>query len=343
MSVRNLKDGSKKPWLCQCFPNGRDANRVRKRFATKGEATAFEIFLLKQKDERPWMGEKRDHRRLTQLIELWFTHYGATLTNGPVIKSKFLKMAEAMGNPVASTFNAKVYSKFRSQRMAGTINFVDPRWRKGTPSISTLNSELARFKAMFSKLAELGEWKGQNPLKDVKPFKNHERTMAFLQTEQVTLLLRHVENHKRTDMLKIVKLCLSTGARWNEAAQLRGSQLSKYKVTFTNTKTKKNRSVPISEALYNEIYKPTSGKLFEQCYTPFCYILKNKLGLSLPSGQASHVLRHSFASHFMMNGGNILVLRDILGHADISMTMRYAHFAPDHLSEAITHNPLTNL
>ena len=123
----------------------------------------------------------------------------------------------------------------------------------------------------------------------------------------------------------------------------KGSQLSKYKVTFTNTKTKKNRSVPISETLYNEIYKPTSGKLFEQCYTPFCYILKNKLGISLPSGQASHVLRHSFASHFMINGGNILVLRDILAHADISMTMRYAHLAPDHLSEAITHNPLTNL
>lgn len=83
--------------------------------------------------------------------------------------------------------------------------------------------------------------------------------------------------------------------------------------------------------------------MFEECYTPFCYILKNKLGITLPSGQASHVLRHSFASHFMMNGGNILVLRDILGHADISMTMRYAHFAPDHLSEAILHNPLSNL
>ncbi|MBY8272194.1 tyrosine-type recombinase/integrase [Vibrio fluvialis] len=94
--------------------------------------------------------------------------------------------------------------------------------------------------------------------------------------------------------------------------------------------------------LYNEIYKPTSGKLFTQCYTPFCYILKNKLGLDIPTGQASHILRHTFASHFMMNGGNILVLRDILGHADLSMTMRYAHFAPDHLAEAISLNPIAS-
>ncbi|CAH7017856.1 Integron integrase [Vibrio chagasii] len=343
MSIRNLKDGSTKPWICECYPNGRAGKRVRKKFATKGEAKAFELHTMKEVDDKPWMGDKPDHRRLSQLIELWYSHYGATLANGSVIHSKFLRMANAMGNPVATVFVAKTYSEFRSNRMSGQISFVDARWQKGAPSIATLNSELARFKAMFAKLKEIGEWKGPNPLEEVKPFKDHERTMSFLHKKHIILLLEHVSKHNRTDMQKIVKLCLATGARWNEAAQLKGSQLSKYKVTFTNTKTKKNRSVPISEELYNEIYKPTSGKLFEECYTPFCYILKNKLGITLPSGQASHVLRHSFASHFMMNGGNILVLRDILGHADISMTMRYAHFAPDHLSEAIIHNPLSNL
>lgn len=54
----------------------------------------------------------------------------------------------------------------------------------------------------------------------------------------------------------------------------------------------------------------------------------------------THVLRHAFASHLMMNDGNILVLQRLLGHTDMKMTMRYAHFAPDHLEEAITLNPL---
>lgn len=343
MSIRNLKDGSKKPWFCECYLNGREGKRVRKRFATKGEAAAFERFVTREIEDKPWEGDKPNHRRLTQLIEIWFTRYGVTLANGAVVYSKLLKMSDAMGNPVAPLLNAKLYSEFRSQRMHGQISFVDDRWQKGAPSIATLNSELARFKAVFSKLKELGEWKLPNPVEEVKPFKDHERSMAFLHKEQISLLLELVAQHNRKDMLKIVKLCLATGARWNEAAQLNGSQLTKYKITYTNTKTKKNRSVPISEELYNEIHKPTAGKLFEECYTPFCYILKNKLGITLPSGQASHVLRHSFASHFMMNGGNILVLRDVLGHADISMTMRYAHFAPDHLSEAVTHNPITNL
>jgi len=42
----------------------------------------------------------------------------------------------------------------------------------------------------------------------------------------------------------------------------------------------------------------------------------------------------------MMNEGNILVLQQILGHQSITMTMRYAHFAPDHLEEATKLNSL---
>ncbi|KVE75715.1 hypothetical protein WI99_37670 [Burkholderia cepacia] len=60
----------------------------------------------------------------------------------------------------------------------------------------------------------------------------------------------------------------------------------------------------------------------------------------LPDGQLTHVLRHTFASHFMIRGGNILTLQRILGHQSLMMTMRYAHLAPDHLEEARRLNPL---
>lgn len=42
-----------------------------------------------------------------------------------------------------------------------------------------------------------------------------------------------------------------------------------------------------------------------------------------------HDTRHSFASHFMMSGGNILTLQKLLGHSSVAVTMRYAHLAPD--------------
>ncbi|MGT0150107.1 hypothetical protein ACT691_13615 [Vibrio metschnikovii] len=51
MSVRNLKDGNKSSWLCECYPRGRTGKRVRKRFATKGEALAFEQFTMREIQE----------------------------------------------------------------------------------------------------------------------------------------------------------------------------------------------------------------------------------------------------------------------------------------------------
>ena len=48
-----------------------------------------------------------------------------------------------------------------------------------------------------------------------------------------------------------------------------------------------------------------------------------------------HDCRHHFASWFMMRGGNLLALREILGHRDIKLTARYAHLSPGHLRTEI--------
>ena len=42
-----------------------------------------------------------------------------------------------------------------------------------------------------------------------------------------------------------------------------------------------------------------------------------------------HDLRHTFASHYMMSGGNLYTLAKILGHKDFKMTQRYADLSPD--------------
>ncbi|MBI2602338.1 MAG: site-specific integrase [Deltaproteobacteria bacterium] len=44
-----------------------------------------------------------------------------------------------------------------------------------------------------------------------------------------------------------------------------------------------------------------------------------------------HDLRHTFASHFLMGGGNIYDLQRILGHSTVQVTERYTHLVPDHL------------
>lgn len=111
-------------------------------------------------------------------------------------------------------------------------------------------------------------------------------------------------------------------------------------VTFANTKSKRTRSMPIDRELEKalQIYFKRQG-LFTNCMLTFSCVLE-KTSIRLPPGRATHVLRHTLASHFVMRGGNILTLQKILRHTSLAMTMRYAHLSPDHLQDALTLNPL---
>lgn len=339
MSIKKIASGE---WQCDFRLNGRNSRRVRKSFSTKGEAVAYEAYCKEEAQDKPWKADKEDRRRLSEIIQLWHSLHGQALVANKSRLAKLQIICNGLGDPVASHLTAKDWAHYRDRRLRGEIdNGYHKNPADWVAKPITVNREQQYLAAVFNELKRLGEWKLPNPLEGIRVFKEAEKEMSWLTQSQISEVLKACDAYGKLYLTRIVKVCLATGARWSEAEQLTRSQLSPNKLTFTKTKGKKNRTVPIPQWLYDEL-APLQGKMFHSCYQEFKKMLA-LTDIKLVEGQKTHVLRHTFASHFMMNGGNILVLQRILGHANIRETMRYAHFAPEHLEDAVLYNPLSML
>ncbi|WP_419831885.1 phage integrase [Endozoicomonas atrinae] len=220
----------------------------------------------------------------------------------------------------------------------------EEQYQGRTISDNTLNKHLGYLNRVYNYLIEIEELDYKNPLRKLKKIKIDERELTFLTLKQVDTLIKQIKaTAQNPHTLIITKLCLATGARWGEAESRKSHHFHSNRVEYTRTKGKKTRNVPVPEDLFKEIEEHIAqhGE-FTPSLTSFRRALKAS-GIKLPRGQQSHVLRHTFASHFMMNKGNILVLQRILGHSSLVMTMKYAKFDPDHFKEAAELNPLTSL
>ncbi|AYN20414.1 integrase [Alcaligenes aquatilis] len=278
--------------------------------------------------------ERQQSGGLDELAAIWFDHHGKELRAAEDTYKRIKAAIAALKNPIASEFNAQVFAAFRSQRLDAGI------------SLNTVNREHAYMRAMFNELIRLAVWKRDNPLKDLRQFKVQENELSYLTKEHIAVLLVELKKSTNPHVDLVSRICLATGARWSEAEQLQPQQIRQRLSQFARTKTGKARAVPISQGMQDEIFihhakHKNIGAIFAGCTGAFKEALERG-SIQLPMGQLTHVLRHTFASHFMINGGNILTLQRILGHQDLKITMRYAHLAPDHLDSVRNLNPLVS-
>lgn len=324
MAIEQQPDGR---WKVDVEPvKGR---RFRKTLKTKAEALRFEATCRTKCINSPdWNSKPKDRRKLSELVESWYRLHGHSIASGRRRKNVLLLMCQRLGDPVAIKLTGAHLVELRRRELeAGAVP-------------ASINSRLTYLKAVFNELYRLGDIDYPSPLAKVKPLKFQERHLSYLSIEQIPLLIKSLDASRSDCVSLVAQVCLSTGARWSEAQGLTLDRVCNQSVIFTNTKSKRLRVIPISKPLEGRLvaYLRLHGR-FSGCSTAFRIAVRHA-GITLPDGQCSHVLRHTFASHFIMNGGNILTLKEILGHASLAMTMRYAHLSPSHLRDALRFNPL---
>lgn len=151
-------------------------------------------------------------------------------------------------------------------------------------------------------------------------------------------------------MMPIVLLAMNTGLRRNELFQLewKDVDLERRQITVQGAKAKsrQTRAVPLNQeatsvlkqwksqcdARYSLVFpSPATGKAFDNVNTAWEKLRKDAAVKEF----RFHDLRHHFASSLVMRSVDLNTVRDLLGHAEITTTLRYAHLAPEHRAVAV--------
>lgn len=202
---------------------------------------------------------------------------------------------------------------------------------------------LGRLKRFFA-LAVMWGTCNQNPAAAVKLCRVDNKRHRYLTEAEETRLLAVCSPYLR----RIVVFALSTGLRRSELLGLRWQDVDLQNgvvlIPATRSKSKKDRYVPLcaaASAVLKELEgdQEKSALVFGNGAGNLQGNLKRIWGAALEASGVQdlhfHDLRHSFASRLVSAGVDLAVIRELLGHADYTMTLRYSHLQPSRLREAV--------
>ena len=125
-----------------------------------------------------------------------------------------------------------------------------------------------------------------------------------------------------------IRFGLATGLRWGEMTRARADQVEKGMLVVSGTKSRKVRRVPLPPEFQREL-RLRVGKLVP--FTNSGDFNRHVRKLSGISRFHVHQTRHSFACSWLERGGSLAALQQILGHASVVTTQRYARLSDEHV------------
>src|SRR3989344_6407422 len=339
MAVRKIKNTW---WADFMF----DSTRYRKRSPenTQAGAKAYEL-VLRQKLARSESIEKLaipEDQLFENFAWRWFTDY--VIPNNKHSEQRTKKY-------VISTVLVPFFGKISVGKI--TSHQIEQfKARMNTKGVG--NKTVKNYLTVLNKcLGTAYEWLQLDgtPPKIKWPKCNPART-DFLSPDECELLLKHSEGVVR----EMILIALRTGMRqgeikglqWNSiswenrSVAVRHSRDDRMKM-LVSPKSNRERHVPLDADVYEILYarKNNTGYVFlDTDKEPFDYHRMERR-LTKACNDAGirkvgwHILRHTFASHLAMKGVPMTAVQQLMGHSNITTTMRYSHLAPSTLRAAI--------
>jgi integrase/recombinase XerD len=238
-------------------------------------------------------------------------------------RNEFMQLLQLLKNKAVHTLTADDLKRYMVHVM-----------QKEKLSENTAHSRLNAVKFYFEQVLKKEKffWEIPRPKKQIQ-------NPNFFNQDEITQILKQTNNIKHKTMLM---LAYSTGMRVSEVVTLKIWQIDskRMQIIVEQAKGKKDRMTPLSPVLlvmlreYFMAYKPVkTGYLFcgQQPSEPYSarslqQVLqdaKKRAGILKPGGV--HALRHSFATHLLDKGTDVIMIMKLLGHNDIKTTLRYLH------------------
>lgn len=217
-------------------------------------------------------------------------------------------------------------------------NFVDYcRERGNIPT--TINIGIRTIKAAFTKASD---WKyiKENPFKGYPQLKYHKTPPRFVEnTDKIEEVFDIIGKNRRYRL--IFALYVYTGGRRDEIHKLKWEDIKEDVIVFSERKNYNQLSVPIIGRLAEILseYERGSGRIVTITKEQIGRQIKKYLRKAGLGNHRPHDLRHTFASHLVMNGVNLKTVQELLGHESIQTTQIYAHLTQGYLKDEVRKLP----
>jgi integrase len=220
-------------------------------------------------------------------------------------------------------------SEYRAQRLSSKA--------KGTErslAAATVNRPLSLLRHLLRLAHE--EWELLATVPKIRLEKEPQGRIRWLEPDEEVRLLDACAKSFNKSLLPVVTVALETGLRKGELLGLEWDRvdLSRGVLRLEVTKSGKRREVPMRQAVYTTLAglpEPHEGRVWRTGSVRKAF--ENAVTGAELEDFHFHDLRHTFASRYVMRGGSLPALQQILGHATLAMTMRYSHLSPRHLRD----------